>query len=40
MKNKATNGRPYDVEKNFVFNKTYKKQAQPFGCACFIKGKL
>lgn len=25
MKNKATNGRPYDVEKDFVFNKTYKK---------------
>lgn len=23
MKNKATNGRPYDVEKNSVFNKTH-----------------
>lgn len=42
MKNKATNGRPYDVEKNSVFNKKIlnKKQAQPNGCACFIKGKF
>lgn len=40
MKNKATNGRPYDVEKITCLTKHIKKQAQPNGCACFIKGKL
>ena len=34
MKNKATNGRPYDVEKNSCLTKHIKqKQAQPNGCA-------
>lgn len=42
MKNQATNGRPYDVEKITCLTKhiKQKKQAQPNGCACFIKGKL
>lgn len=40
IKNKATNGRPYDVEKITYLTKHIKKQAQPNGCACFIKGKL
>ena len=40
IKNKATNGRPYDVEKITYLTKHIKKQAQPIGCACFIKGKL
>ena len=42
MKNKATNGRPYDIEKNSYLTKHIKQKNKHnrFGCACFIKGKL